>query len=215
MEHITTGDSTEAKKWMKTLKISEAEKQNIKNFILRFPGMVFYKRLCSEKDTAWMQNCGEIFMGVYKGLPAYHFGFMDGVEYLDEWEAKRYEEQYFKLEDAFYDTPEFPMDCGVYERVMLEDTQLLIIASCWDEMEFLAIKKEEKEVEKTEYFQKDSGVYRFSYYDIKEAGLSPLEGLLETTEVQLVFPSFYEMFNRVTRIRLFDEIIRAKSVKCR
>lgn len=163
MEYITSGDSNEAKGWLKTLKIAEAEKRKIKNFILRFPGMTFYKRISSEKDTAWMQSCGEIFMGVYTGLPGYHFGSMDGVEYSDEWEVKKYEEQYFTLEDAFYGTPEFPLACGVYEKIILEDIPLLIIASCLNEMEFLAIKMEEKKVEKTKYLQEILGVYRFSY----------------------------------------------------
>ncbi len=214
MEYITSGDFTEAKGWLKTFKIAEAEKRKIKNFILRFPGMTFYKRLCSEMDTAWMQSWGEIFMGVYNGLPGYHFSSMDGGKYSDEWEVKKYEEQYFTLEDAFYGIPEFPLACGGYEKIMLEDTPLLIIASCLNEMVFLAIKMEEREAEKTKYLQEDLGVYRFSYYDVKEAGEPSLEGLLETTEVQLVFPSFYEMFNRVTKIRISDEIIEAKSIKC-
>lgn len=216
MEYITSGDSYEAKQWLNTLKITEAEKQKIKNFIRRFPNMIFYKRLCSDKDPNWMQSCGEIFMGVYSVMPAYHFSHMDSVEYPEEWERQKFEEHYFIFEDAFYEVPEFPGACGVYEKIMLEETKLLIIASYLDEdeMEYLAIKKREKELEHNDSPKSELGVYRFRYSDVKEGKVSTEEGFLEIADVQLVFPSFYELFNRVTRIRLHDEIIEAKSVKC-
>lgn len=198
-----TGTASEAKQWINKMNLSTPNQGKIRNFINRFSNEKFYKCSCHATYPKWMQTSSEFFVGVCHGV-GYNFSSLDGEEFYDDWDMEKLQERYFILEYGFPEDEDFSRSCGVYESIRCENSELIIVAYT-EEWEYLAIRKD---------MDYDFGIYRFCYFEVKESSEEEGVGILEFTNLHKVFPTYYEMLNRVRKIKYSNgTILEAKSIK--